>query len=109
MTLVILIGALGFYGFDNATVISADCSNSTYFSGKGSYVNVALRTSFLASLISAIAAIILVVLLVLLIMKLCRGETIHLGGATKIGLYISSSITVLTAIPAAGSFLTFKV
>lgn len=115
IVLVILLGALGFYGFDNnSTVIGGSCLNWTlqsilYFDVKGTFINVALRTSFLTSIISAVSALILVILLVMLVMKLCREEVISFRGATKVGLYITSSLTVLMAVPTAGSFMVFKI
>lgn len=112
IVLVILLGALGFYGFDNNSTISClSCTvlSTNYFGVKGAFINVALRTSFLTSIISAVSALILVILLVMLVMKLCKEEVISFRGATKVGLYITSSLTVLMAVPTAGSFMVFKI
>ena len=60
-------------------------------------------------LIAVISSIVLIIILIIQIVKLCHNETLSWRGATKIVMYISSSVVIWMAVPTAGSFLVFKI
>ena len=105
----VLIGVLGYSGYNSTSSITITACTDTYFFSKFGSLDLIQKISFFHSLIATVFSIVLLVVMILLLKKIKTPELVKIKSTHKVILYLSASILVYMSIIPAGHFLTFQV
>jgi hypothetical protein len=104
---VIVLGALGYVGFDGGKPIATTCT-PTYFISKYGAITTILETTFVGSIIATILLTLSFVILLLWVIRVCKSESsgTSVSRKTTLLLYLVGNVSVLSTIPVFGHYLS---